>query len=195
MDVVFESEQMATGLLQALISETDNCVKVFIDEVKQSLNKGKEAIDSDKAQLVIEDGVHKITASAKFYADAILESYGLGSLADTGANSYWDEYTKSRYFNKLRTSTTIVGRPRGSYVDPWGKQHSTWGGMAGKNIEGMEFEDKNGNLVRIEPKAPTYAIQNAEKWIIGKTDTWIERRLITAATKWIMENASRFFHN
>lgn len=195
MDVVFESEQMADGLIQVLIAETDNCVKVFIDEVKQILNKGKDAIDSDKAQLVIEDGVQKITASAKFYADAILESYGVGSLADTGANSYWDEYMKSEYFNPARNSTTIVGRPFGHFKDLWGNDIQTLGRFEGVNIEGWSWTLKDGTEVKIDPKSPTYAIQNAEKWIIGKTDTWIERRLSTAAAKWIMENASRFFHN
>lgn len=192
MNIVFDKEAFAEGLIQAIIAETDNCIKVFVNEVKQGLSEGKDAIEIEAAEQV---GADRITATAKFYADAILESYGTGSKADTGPYSYWDEYARSWDFNELRTGTAIVGRPRGSYVDPWGEQHSTWGQLAGQNLEGRTFIDEYGNEVTIEPKAPTYAIQNAEKWIVDKTNTWIERRLSVAITQWISENASKYFHN
>lgn len=191
-NVVFESAQMADELCKVLISTTDECIKEFVQNVKASLNEGKDAVETEE---VILNEVNHIIAHAKFYADAILDSYGVGSLADTGPNTYWDEYKNSPTFNRLRTGKEIVGRPRGSYIDPWGKQHSTWGNLAGQNLENRTFIDENGEEFTIKPKAPSRAIQSQEAWIIGKDYTWIERRLQTAAQTWLIQNSRRFFHN
>lgn len=194
-DIIFDAQRLADDLIKVLIAETDVCVKQFISEVQRSLTDGKDACIAEKAELVIENGTQHIIGRAKFLADAILDSYGVGSLADTSKDSYWDEWSTHPLFNKSRKGTAIVGRPRGSYIDPWGKQHSTWGGMEGINIEGMTFENEDGSTVTIEPKSPSYAIQNAEKWIANRSDSWIERRLSVAAKKFIMENSFKYFRN
>lgn len=191
-NVVFEAAQMADELCKVLISTTDECIKEFVQNVKASLNEGKDAVETEE---VILNEVNHIIAHAKFYADAILDSYGVGSLADTGPNTYWDEYMKSQFFNPARSGKEIVGRPFGHFTDPWGRDIQTSGRFEGVPIEGWKWTLKDGTEVEIKPKAPSRAIQSQEAWIIGKDYTWIERRLQTAAQTWLIQNSRRFFHN
>jgi len=145
---------------------------------------GQAATELGEAEAI---GAGIVRQQCIFYADAIVDSYGTGSLADTGAGSFWKEYAAQKGangFNPSRTTKYIAGRPRGSYSDIWGKRHSTWGTFEGLNIEGMEFIDsETGQLVKIEPKAASYAIQNAEKWLT-KSEGRCKRAIIAAAEKW-----------
>ena len=55
----------------------------------------------------------------------------------------------------MRTGKTIVGRPRGSYINIFGEQVSTWGNAAGVKLEGYV----------VEPSPPSKAIEIANQWL------------------------------
>ena len=47
-NVVFEAAQMADELCKVLISTTDECIKEFVQNVKGSLNEGKDAVETEE---------------------------------------------------------------------------------------------------------------------------------------------------
>lgn len=102
----------------------------------------------------------------------LADSYGTGSLMldnNPGLAAY--KADKDRW-NPERTGKAIVGRRQGSYVDIFGRKHTTSGVFAGKNIEGRKVNSSNKTKKRrkitgyyIAPTHPSYAIQIAEKWL------------------------------
>lgn len=194
----FDADQFYNDLVNHLLTVMDGINQQFFKEATNGLSaKGKA--DSDIEKAVVEDssdfdsatGTKFINARCKFYAEAIMESFGTGSKSDTSEKSYWEEYkatanSSPAFFNPLRTGTTIVGRPRGSYIDIYGNQKSTWGNMAGKPIEFL-FEDKI--------KSPTYSIQHAEDWFVREGySRKIEGKIEEAILEFIKENANNYFY-
>lgn len=138
-----------------------------------------------------------MVAQCEFYANALMQSFGTGNFADKGPDSYWSEYSKMTsgpdyFFNPSRNSF-ISGRPKGEYKNIFGEKQESTGKNKGSNLEGLHIKDKNGNYIQIKPTAPSYSIQNAERWIIKNGETKIERRIETVITKFITERASSYF--
>lgn len=200
ISLTFDAQGFYNDLIDELLSAMNDLINEFYREATSRLDsEGKADTEIIKASISditehdsympLGDVPEYITAKCKFYADALMQSFGTGSLSDTGPNSYWDEYTKSELFNKSRNGTYISGRPRGSYKNIYGERQSSWGKFEGENIEGFEFS----GLFKIEPTPPSYSIQNAERWIIKDGKTKIERRIETVITKFITERASSYF--
>lgn len=197
MNIYFDYQQMAQELTLVLIRETDECLKQFMQEAKMGLSaKGKQATDIDEATV---NAAEHIVATGKFYADAIIDSFGRGSLAD---DTYWLEYMGSPYWNPARFGKTIQGRPEGEYTDMWGVDRYSSGSMDGVNIEHFLKPLAGTKSIQAEEAKSGFkahggsrSIQSAEAWIAGKNDTWIEARLKKRATAWIAANGNKFFHN
>lgn len=91
-------------------------------------------------------------------ADAIMDSYGTGSLMDK-ANPALEQYMDSVLFNDLRgvnPGLPIMGREAGEYTDIYGERRVSSGRMAGRNLE------RNLN-----PMEPSGAFQDAEAFLLA----------------------------
>ena len=196
MTLTFDSVGAWNYLVTCLVEASDGIMKWFVGEVSGAgsgsglSGKGKADMDQGAAELI---GGMMIVQQVAFYADAIAESYGIGSGADTGDFSFWNEYKSSfKWFNRARTGMTIVGRPLGSYKDMWGNAHKSLGLFEGKNLEGITFFDKElGREVTIEPVYANFAIQNAEKRFL-QHEGRVKRELDMAIDKWV-SGLGRFF--
>ena len=193
MTLTFDSTGAWNYLVICLTEAADEVMKSFYGEISGAGTGGGlsgKALSATERKETMVVGSSMIIGQFAFYADAIVESYGTGSLADTGEHSFWNEYAAQKGasgFNPSRTTKYIVGRPRGSYADIWGKRHSTWGKFEGVNLEGIEyFDEKTGQMVKIEPIAASYAIQNAEAWFL-QHEGIVALKVSTAMEKWTSE--------
>lgn len=204
----FDADACYRAIVEMLMQTMNELINEFAREASSGLSAvGKADVYVEGAKKgdtteftdfkSVDGAAEFITAKCKFYANALMESFGTGSMADTGPNSYWSEYASnvgSRGFNPARVGRKeIVGRPRGSYVDIFGQRQSTWGNFAGVNLEGRTWVNSKGETVTIEPIPPSYSIQNAEKWVIRNGETRVERRIQTRITQFFQNEAGKFF--
>lgn len=200
ISLTFDAQRFYNDLIDELLKSMNDLINEFYREATNGLDsEGKSDTEIIKASISdttehdsympLGDVPEYIVARCKFYANALMQSFGTGSLADTGPNSYWNKYIQSELFNKSRSGKYIAGRPRGSYKNIYGERQSSLGKFEGENIEGYEFS----GLLKIEPTPPTYSIQNAERWIIKDGKTKIERRIEVVVTKFLTERASTYF--
>lgn len=103
---------------------------------------------------------NSIIAYLKANKFALADSYGTGSLMLDDIPGF-QEYRNSSEWNPARKGKAIVGRPRGKYKDFFGDTRISFGHKEGVNIEGLE--KYNGEI--IEPRRPSYALQDAEKFL------------------------------
>lgn len=212
----FNSEQFYADLRERLVVAMDALNDEFFRAATSGMSSDARAA-SEKDRAVVEGTTdykgalptgadpEYINARCWFYADAILESYGIGSKADRGPRSQWEEYEKSDLFNPARKGRmNIVGRPASPnpYKNIWGEDEYTSGRNAGKNLERLDglyvTNPVTGLTEKIEPKKPTYAIQNAEVWLMQNRETSMERRIRTEIEKFIAEvnaNPLRYFYH
>lgn len=194
----FDADAMYADLVEHLMSVMDSINQQFFKEAVSALSaEGKQDSDIEKSVLenapdfIESEGNKFIVSRCKFYAEALMDSFGMGSKADTSDKSYWEDYKATAsghpaYFNPVRTGTEIVGRPRGSYIDIYGKKHSTWGNMAGKSLEDV-FKEKI--------KSPSYSIQRAENWYMKDGyQKRIEGRIEEEIVEFIKLNAKKYFY-
>ncbi len=195
----FNGEQFYNDLRDRLVVAMDEVNSEFFRVATSGMSQeAKLASEKDKA--IVEgdtdyngDLGHSgsdeeyINARCRFYANAILESFGTGSLSDRGEFSQWNEYEKSKYFNPARRGKmNIVGRPKGEYINIWGEEAESTGKNVGRNLEGI-----------FKPKRPSYTIQNAETWLMQDRETSMERRIRLEVQKFIMEmndNPLKYFY-
>lgn len=195
--LVFDAESCYQAFLDYMVGKMDEIMRGFYQEATSLLStKGKSASELLPTEIKKGDFTSPGQAEAyiigrmKFYADAIVESYGTGSLADTGEQSYWDEYVKNNpNFNKVRDGKYITGRKKGPYTDIWGEQRYSPGTHEGVNIEGAYFSGSGA----LKPIAPNFSIQNAEKWRIKDGETRTDQMLFEAADYFFSHYARDFF--
>lgn len=126
----------------------------------------------------------KISAICEFYADAIMDSFGTGRLADTG-NKYWDDYLGSGLYNPVRNTapgTPIVGRKAGEYTNIYGEKSESSGKRAGLNVEGV-----------YRPIPASRKIQNAESFLFNDGYHRLEQEVERAFDSWVSQNYSKYF--
>lgn len=205
----FNGEQFHTDLRDRLVVAMDEINAEFFRAATSGMSSdAKSASEKDRAVVEGEtdykgdlghSGMDEeyINARCHFYAQAILESFGTGSKADTREGfTYWDEYKKSEFWNPARTGTTIVGRPKGSYTNIFGEPEESSGHNKGKPIEGFWMYDKKmGYDVKVEPQHPKYMIQNTEVWLMQDRETSMERRIATEVEKFISDtDMTKYFY-
>lgn len=168
------SQKMSKDFTEMIVRVANDLIEGFYEEAKSGLN-AKYHSDIKKAEQGIKEN---IKAQVVFFTLAILESYGTGSLMDKN-NPFLNTYFQSSFINPLRTGYEIVGRPEGEYEDIFGRPIVSSGTMAGASVEHI-----------FPPRKPTYAIQNAEKWLINSGK--IKRTLDLEIEKFF-SNTSKYF--
>lgn len=165
--------------VNGLINEFLN---IFEQELDDALNRWKtELFDNLKHRFYFKyaQASHEIHRQSKMvvaYLKAnpyvLADSYGTGSLMlsdNPGFRKYMmNSGSQQGQVNPARTGKAIVGRPKGRYVDMFGREHETSGAFEGKNIEGkVVYKRKKGifdtSEYKIEPTPPSKAIQIAEE--------------------------------
>lgn len=201
MSLSFDVNNFYEDLKDRLIVVMDELMNGFYNEAISELNtegrmasKVEKTIVSDKSDLdgykSLSETEEYLVARCKFYAEAIMQSFGTGSKADTRSiESYWDEYKNSELFNKSRGGNKyIAGRRMGTYTDIYGDEKRTGGTYEGVNIEGMNFPETG----KIVARKPSYSIQNAENWLIRNSETRIERRIKMEVEQFFANEASKY---
>lgn len=180
----FNSDQMFEDLTEVIVGVMNSLINEMYRTAIAPLSADGKA-DSEVEEAVYDRAKQLITAKCVFYANAIVESFGMGTGADASQKSYWDEYKESIFWNPARTGKPIVGRPADSpgnpHINVWGYPEFSKGTMVGKRI----------NLAK--DKKALRSIQTMEAWINKDGETKIERALETAISKFFAENASKYF--
>lgn len=176
----FNWKALYDDLTAKLVLVTDELIDEIYREVISKLSPKGQA-DSDKEQAVLHPIKKTIEASCIFYANAIVESFGIGDKADSSSESYWNDYqNNSPFWNPLRNDKTIVGRKKGPYKNLWGETRVSKGTRAGVPTGNKGFY---GNR----------AIQTAEAWVIVNGQTRIERRIEVEINKFFSQDLSKYF--
>lgn len=192
VSLTFDSEGCYRALIQRLIKVSDEIMEEFYNDAIAGLDaEGKE--DSERINAIWDETQSKVIAECKFYANALMQSFGTGSASDRSTDSYWAEYRSSGMFNPRRPTSAITGRPSGSYTNIFGEQQTTSGINAGKNLETLHIKDKNGNYIQVKPIIPTYTIQNAESWLIRNHQRRVEDKIEKEVKQFFAEEARNFF--
>lgn len=199
--LTFDADACIRALVERLIKVSDSLMNEFYMDATAPLSaEGKK--DSEREDAKYDSAKHIIESKCIFYVQAILESFGVGWNADRSPESYWNEYTQmTPTFNRARTSGTIVGRPKGNYRDIWGEERYSEGKNEGKNLQTLHLLDtRTGNYHQVWPSNqepwttnPTHSIKNAEAWIHRDTETKVERRIEMEVTRFLSEEAGKFF--
>ena len=135
----------------ALISAMRDLQQELFDESMQNLstNEGKEGLQKEE----ITEVANVIVATIVGDAWTVMDEWGKGSEMDV-LNPALTDYMSGELWNPLRSSTIIVGRPRGWYTNIFGERVYSSGFYAGR---GMENESP--------PNPPSHAIKTAARWM------------------------------
>lgn len=128
-----------------------------------------------------------ITAQVFFYADAVMESFGTGSLMDM-SNPALKGYMNSDYWNQLRSKSNpaiVTRNPGETYTDIYGGQRVGGAARGGINLE------KSGNPM-YKPKKPKYSIQRMEDWYFK--DGTLMRKMLDDAVQDFISRIGTFFY-
>lgn len=128
-----------------------------------------------------------ITAQVFFYADAIMESFGTGSLMDM-SNPALKDYMSSEYWNRLRSKSNpaiLTRNPGETYTDIYGVERVGGADRPGVNLE------KSWNPL-YQPQAPKYSIQRMEDWYFK--DGTLMKKMLDDAIERFMGIIDSFFH-
>lgn len=145
----FNSERAFADYKMKIMKVADDLLDEYYAEVYNKLKtvRGKGALEK-----LSENQENYLRRKVIGYADAIMDSYGTGSLMDT-TNPYLPEYKSSDIWNVARTSNFITGRKKGTYKNIYGATAYSKGNREGQNIEKA-----------IKPRYPSYAFQHAQIW-------------------------------
>lgn len=169
MALRIDKEGLANEILNKLKIELDVVFEVWekevYDKLKYPIFRSNAVIES-----YLTKETNKIVAYLKANIYTLADSYGTGSLM-LSDNPGFQSYRNSNRWNPARRGKTIVGRPRGTYKDTFGNTKKSLGTMEGVPIEGLEkwhrriVEDDDSSEPTIEPVSPSYALQDAEKFL------------------------------
>ena len=169
MALRIDKKGLANEILDKLKIELDSVFEIWEKEVYSKL-KYQTFRDNAIVESYLIKETNKIIAYLKANTYTLADSYGTGSLMLSN-NPGFQSYKNSNRWNRARTGKTIVGRPRGSYKDIFGNTRKSLGTMEGVPIEGLEkwhrriVEDNSSSELTIEPVSPSYALQDAEKFL------------------------------
>ena len=152
----FDKQGLANEILAKLKPQIEYACIAWKTEVLSKLRHNLMGTDDNaRVDYEIKEESNMIIAYLKANTYVLADSYGTGSLALT-SNPGYEEYRRSEKWNPARTSRAIMGRPEGYYIDLFGRKKYSSGYMEGHNM-------RTG--FKIEPVAPSYAIQMAYQWL------------------------------
>lgn len=196
--LTFDADGCYHALIQKLIKVADSIMEQFYNDAISGLDIEGQA-DSERINAIWDATNQYVTAKCEFYANALMQSFGTGSLSDRSSDSYWNEYKKMNteelkyIFNPSRTTSAIRGRPEGGYTNIFGEPQKSTGRNAGKNLETLHIKDKHGNYIQIKPLVPKYSIQNAEDWLIRNHQRRVEDRIEEELKNFLATEVKNFF--
>lgn len=155
----FNMEGLTNEILNALENELQWVFQAWENEVISKMKFQFFQVNAD-VDFELKRQSKAIIAYLKANTYVLADSYGTGSLMledNPGFQAY-----KSTW-HKDRKSKEITGRDAGEYTDLFGRKRTSSGYLKGINIEGIEMM----NGYKIEPVSPSYAIQDAEKFLYG----------------------------
>ncbi len=159
MALRLDIEGLTNEILMKLEIELQWAFEAWETETYGRLKESKFA-DRAEVEAQVKRNSKNIIAFLRANKYAIADSYGTGSLMLDNIPGF-QEYRNSNEWNPARTGKEIVGRPKGKYKDFFGEDRVSFGHREGENIEGLELY--NGDV--IEPIRPSYALQDAEKFL------------------------------
>lgn len=159
MGLRLDIKGLTNEILNKLEDELNWAFEAWETEVYSKM-KTAEFADNAEVEAELHKESNRIIAYLKANTYVIADSYGTGSLMLDNIPGF-QEYRNSDRWNPARTGKAIVGRPKGEYTDIFGNKRSSRGSMEGLDVEGLELW--NGD--KIEPVSPSYALQDAEKFL------------------------------
>lgn len=160
MGLKLDINGLTNEILNKLEIELRWAFEAWETEVYQKL-KTPEFADNADVEAELHRESNTIIAYLKANPVVIADSYGTGSLMLDNIPGFQEYRNDKNRWNSVRTGKTIVGRPKGEYTDIFGNKRSSRGSMEGLDVEGLELW--NGD--KIEPVSPSYALQDAEKFL------------------------------
>lgn len=158
-----------------------------ISDIKREM-RWREAVSKRKFDTIISKTTQEVIADIGANAYVIADTFGTGSEALTN-NPKWQEYMSNKgrdewQSNPARSGKAIVGRPKGKYIDFFGRARYSSGAFEGKNIENKRVAFKINKLkwnaqkryYVIKPIKPSQAVITAMFW-------YQQSRLPNALTK------------
>lgn len=176
----FDVDACMKALLEKIIQLADALIDEMYDDSTQGMKDSeKKSIDTEYAKYA--EGV--IKAQIVYGALAIMRSYGTGSAMDT-TNPYLQDYMSSHWWNPVRKTTAIVGRPAGEYINILGVAAKSTGKMAGRNIEASH-----------RPMQPTNGISRMEQRYIRNQYTKVDSEFQRVVKEFLENEMHKFFYN
>lgn len=174
----FNSAACIDGLYKKICDTADLLIEEYEAEIKQGMytTDGVSSVNIGLAQ----NDKHLLHREVVGGAWAIIDSFGTGSKMDKN-NPFYSEYKQSSYYNPARYGDTIVGRPKGEYINIFGEVEYSSGKNVGKNLEGYYQK----SVI-----APSKAFQNALIWF--KAGNRINKRIKQCIENF---NFGRYFTN
>lgn len=179
--IYFDSNAASQHFTQEMLNTAED----ILDSFRREATQGLENFNDTKTELPKEIKGF-IIGKVFFYADAIMESYGTGSLIDRN-NPFLSEYINNANFNRFRDKNNlyIAARKHGEpYTNIYGEKQVGGGNNPGFNLEKTGIE-------KYQPKSPKYTIQQAEDWYV-KDSKLINSRIDETIRKFL-KNINRFF--
>ena len=173
MGLKFDMEGLTNEILNKLEVQLQFA---FIAWEKEALSRTNNKFYKNFSKADVEYEIKRQTKGIITYLKAntymLASSYGTGSLM-LSDNPGLRDYMKSNRWNPLRRGKDILGRAKGTYTNAFGEKRNTSGAFAGVRIEGKRvFKGKRlpqdpvtSEDYYIYPSPPSYAIQDAEKFL------------------------------
>lgn len=171
----FNLEKATDALIEISQDIVQKLSKDVISDIKREM-RWREAISQRKFDAIISKTEQMVIADIGANAYVIADTFGTGSEALTN-NPKWQDYMANKgrdewQSNPARSGKTIVGRPKGKYIDFFGRARYSSGAFEGKNIENKRVAFKI-NKVKwkadkryyvIKPIKPSQAVMTAMFW-------------------------------
>lgn len=158
--LIFNGAGAAQGYRQAVNNAADQLLKELYDEISDRMETSEGKNDLERMS---ENEERIFRRRVIGCADAIMDSYGTGSEMDK-TNPFFMSYRHSSLWNTARRGTVdITGRPKGFYIDIYGRKRYSAGKFEGISLEKFYGPISSKHTVT-EPKIPSYAFQRAEVW-------------------------------
>jgi len=176
----FDVDACMKALLEKIIQLADALIdEMYADSTQGMKDPEKKSIDKEYAQYA--EGV--IKAQIVYGALAIMRSYGTGSAMDT-TNPYLQDYMSSHWWNPVRKTTEIVGRPAGEYINILGQKAVSSGRMEGRSLE-----------EKFPPIQPTNGISRMEQRYIRNQYTKVDSEFQRVVKEFLENEMHKFFYN
>lgn len=168
------------ALIEKLVILADSLIdEMYTQSTEQMTSGEKDSVEKETAKFL--EG--RIRGQIIYGALALMKSFGTGSQMDRN-NPYLKAYMSSPLWNPLRTTTAIVGRGAGEYINILGKQAYSTGARAGQNIES-----------NVKPKTPTNTIIRMEQSYIRGQKTKVDTELTRVLKEFFENDFRKYLYN